>query len=124
MAFTKGKSGNPQGRPKKNVDTAKASVLKAFVELAARKPWLVREAIEKGLKGPRPLGYLELGARLLKEIGAQEDTKTQVAIVFTSPLDVGKLQEAQVFPAPVPQITSGTPDLSFLEEDADSIQHN
>jgi hypothetical protein len=121
MAFEKGKSGNPKGRPKKNVDTAKASVLKAFVELAARKPWLVREAIEKGLKGPRPLGYLELGARLLKEIGATEDTKTQVAIVFTSPLEMNKLREVQALPSPVPQLISRTePDLSFLEEDAET----
>lgn len=87
--FQKGKSGNAKGGKDRE---ARASLKKAFVKLVNSKPWLVQEAMERGLTSSRPLGFLELGARLLKEIGGVEEQATQVAIVFNSPLDTSKLK--------------------------------
>lgn len=69
----------------------RSSLREAWIEVTKRKPWLVREAIERGLASKSPVTYLELGAKLMREIGAQESEKTQIAIVFNGPLDTSKL---------------------------------
>jgi hypothetical protein len=83
----------------------RASLRRAFVKVASEQPWLLREAFERGLRSSRPLGYLELGARLLKEIGAQEGQAPKIAIVFNSSLQAGKLREG----AETPHMITATP---------------
>ena len=77
-------------------ETNKASLREAWVEITSKKPWLVKEALEHGLASSRPLGYLELGARLMKEVGAQDEQKTQIAIIFNGTLDANKLKGSTV----------------------------
>ena len=77
-------------------ETNKASLREAWVEITSKKPWLVKEALEHGLASSRPLGYLELGARLMKEVGAQDEQKTQIAIIFNGSLDSNKLKGSTV----------------------------
>jgi hypothetical protein len=71
----------------------KASVRRALISLINQKPWLIREALERGLMSSRPLGYLDLAARLLKEINVQEQTTPKIAIIFQGGgLDANKLK--------------------------------
>lgn len=91
MPFAKGQSGNKKGRPKRLPSQA-GSVKAAFDELIKEKPDLIREAFERGLEGKRSLGYLELGAKLGREIGNQGEGHQQIAIIFASPLDTAKLR--------------------------------
>jgi hypothetical protein len=83
----------------------RASLRRAFVKVASEQPWLLKEAFERGLRSSRPLGYLELGARLLKEIGAQDGAAPKIAIVFNSSLQAGKLREG----AETPKMITATP---------------
>lgn len=101
MPFKPGQSGNTTGRPKKEpkqleiedlTKIDRSSLKAAWVKITKRKPWLVEEAIERGLESARPIQYLELGAKLMREIGQDSDSKTQIAIVFNGPIDVGKLR--------------------------------
>lgn len=87
--FQKGKSGNPSGRPKaaKDAKSKAALVKEAWEALTSKKPWIIREALERGLTGGRPLGFLELGARVMKEIGQSEEQKTSVTIIMNSSLN-------------------------------------
>ncbi len=121
--FVKGKSGNPAGRPKKEPKVSKTTLIKeVWDELCQTKPWLVEEALERGLTGGRPLGFLELGARLNKEIGQQESQKAQVTIVVNSPLNAGTLRPIDITPSPLaiqahPALPESTEvDVTLLEE--------
>jgi hypothetical protein len=123
--FEKGKSGNPKGGKTRE---QKASLLKAFIDLAASQPWLIKEAFERGLKGSRPLGYLELGARLMKEIGSEQSTAPKIAIVFNSNLDTNKLKEGAAPPRlmqmtmpALPAHAMDTEHSDLLEEVEDSV---
>lgn len=106
MKFEKGKSGNPGGLPKGGVPkdkSRKVLIKEAWDELCKAKPWLIKEALERGLTGGRPLGFLELGARVNKEVGSQEEQKANVTIVVQSPLNADSLKpviEITVPPAP------------------------
>lgn len=91
MPFKPGQSGNPQGRRKRPPSQA-GTVRQAWEELIKEQPFLVKEAFERGLEGKKALGYLELGAKLGGEIGAQGEGHTQIAIIFNSSLDSGKLR--------------------------------
>lgn len=88
--FLPGQSGNPNGAPDRE---DRASIKRAFIKILSAKPWLLETAIENGLTGRSPLGYLELAARLMKEIGVQGDSPPQIAIIFNSSLDSSKLKE-------------------------------
>ena len=121
--FVKGQSGNPAGRPKKDPAVSKTTLVKeAWDEICKTKPWMVKEALERGLEGARPLGFLELGARLNKEIGQQENQKAQVTIVVNSPLNAGTLRPIDVTPMPLaiqahPALPESTEvDVTLLEE--------
>ena len=100
----------PKGSGK--TEEQRTSLRRAYIELAKAKPWLVKEAFERGLRSTRPLGFLELAARLMKEIGTQESSSPQVAIVFNSPLDSSKLREGsstiRIFQAPAPKMLDET----------------
>ena len=115
---------------KRKESSEKASVRKAWIALVSQKPLMIQTALEKGLRSERPLGFLELGARLLKEVGVQEEQKTQIAIVFSSPLDSAKLRagspSVRIIEAtrqvPVPQeieSTVLTPNEAMLLEDTE-----
>jgi hypothetical protein len=102
----------------KSDKAARASLRKAFIRLAAREPHLLVEAFKRGLLSGRPLGYLELGARLLKEIGSSEDASTKIAIVFQSPLDSGKLRDG----APAVHVIEAR-SIKALTDASESPQH-
>lgn len=93
--FKKGASGNPGGRPKSVTanTTAQGPVHKAWLDLVKKKPWLLKEALERGLEGKKASVYLELGAKLGREIGGDEENKNQVVIIMNSPLDAGSLRQ-------------------------------
>lgn len=91
MAFRKGQSGNPLGRPRRN--RVNASTVKAAWDVLVKlRPELLQDAFERGLEGKKSLGFLELGAKLGGEIGNQGDGRQQIAIIFNSPLDTAKLR--------------------------------
>ena len=99
-------------RPKGSTGkTNKASLREAWIEVVSKKPWLVKEAMERGLESGRPLGFLELGARLMKEIGAQEEQKTQIAIIFNGSLDAGKLRPGAETTFVLPSASQSHPQL-------------
>ena len=95
MAFKKGISGNPGGRPKSALTntTIAGPVHEAWQALIRKKPWLIKEAFQRGLEGKKASVYLELGAKLGREIGGDEENKNQVIIVMNSPLDAGALRQ-------------------------------
>ena len=94
MPFKPGQTGNAGGRPKKEGLSAetKASLRQAWIEVVNKKPYLVREAIERGLSGQRAINFLELGGKLMKEIGSQDEGKQQVVIMLNSSLDSSRLR--------------------------------
>lgn len=118
--------------PKGLSKTERASLRRAFIKIASSQPWLIQDAFERGLRGSRPLGYLELGARLLKEIGTQENATPKIAIVFNSSLQAGQLRPG----AEVPKMIAAAPralpestedaevlDLNALLENLDAEKH-
>lgn len=132
MPFKPGQSGNTTGRPKKEPKQPKrleiedltkidrSSLKAAWVKVTKRKPWLVEEAIERGLESARPIQYLELGAKLMREIGQDSESKTQIAIVFNGPIDVGKLKGNTSTPHVLevqahPQLPAGTTEAETIE---------
>lgn len=78
-------------------------VREAWEALLKAKPWLVREALERGLSGGRPLGFLELGARLMKEIGQADEKSQKITIIVKSPLDAGALRPVVATVRELPQ---------------------
>jgi len=120
--FVKGHSGNPTGRPKR--DKSKIVLVReAWEQLTSKKPWLVAEALERGLTGGRPLGFLELGARVMKEIGQSEEKQSNITIVVNSTLNTRALRPATVelIPIPAPQAHPMLPettdaDITLLED--------
>lgn len=90
---------------------ARASLKRAFIKVASSKPWLLTDAFERGLSSGRPLGYLDLAARLLKEIQANESTAPQIAIVFNGSLDATKLKDVQ----PVAALIQAPPEAEVVE---------
>ena len=122
--FKPGQSGNPKGRPKRD-PTAKAVLIReAWGRLTSRKPYLVTEALERGLGSSRSLGFLELGARVMKEIGQQEGQQAQVTIVVNSPLNAQALRPVTLIPLPAPQSHPAIPevidaDMTLLEIETD-----
>jgi len=70
----------------------RSSVRKAWIKLNSRNPQLIEEALRRGLQSKTPIQYLELGSKLMKEVGAQEESAAKVVIVFNSPVDPNKLR--------------------------------
>lgn len=104
MAFEKGKSGNPAGRPKRDPSALATgvSIRTALEHVVRRNPELVEEAIKRLLMGNRSsLGMLELAAKLNREL--QDEARTdRVAIVFTGTLNPDALRaHAKVIECPV-----------------------
>jgi len=105
----------PAGDVRPLTKKQRASILRAFVKVASKKPWLLTEAWERGLEGTKALAYLELGARLLKEIGRDESkAPPQVAIILSAGLDVKKLKQAKIIEAspaalsPAPEVAESS----------------
>lgn len=99
-----------------------ASLRNAFVKLVAKKPWLVSEAFERGLLSSRPLGYLELGARLLKEVGQTSDQAPKVAIVFNSNgLNAQALRPLPGASSPAPALSARAP-LGVLDVSVEALE--
>lgn len=114
IMFEAGKSGNPAGRPKKDKSRL-SSIKEAWEDLCSGKPYLIKEALERGLRGQRPLGFLELGARVMKEIGQAEEQKSAVTIVFNSSLNTSALRPVVAEPVRILE-TTAHPALSEAKE--------
>lgn len=86
-SFKPGQPGGP-GRPKGSKDRVpRGSIKAAFVEVIEADPSLISEAIRRGLQGRNALGYLDLGAKLLKEIGSGTEAGAP-RIILVPGLDV------------------------------------
>ena len=87
-SFKPGRSGNPAGRPPGIVEKSpRNTVGAAFDEVLRSSPELMTDAIRRGLQGRNALGYLELWARIGKEVGSGADTG--VPSIFVLPgLDI------------------------------------
>ena len=94
--FTKGKSGNPRGRPPGIKEPVpRNTVLAAWNAVVGRDRKLVEKVISAGLRLPasKALPFVELGARLNKELGAGIDSgMLPVIINFHSNVDPMKLR--------------------------------
>lgn len=113
MPFVPGQSGNPSGRPKGAKDHSPKTILEAFDQVIRENPELVMDAIRAGLESKRAFNFVELGAKMKKEIGSQEQQAAQIAIVFTGTLDPKMLQvDAKVIECPaeskVPELTNAS----------------
>ena len=88
--------GNPGGRLKKSLKPTKSvSVRESFIKIIKQNPELVEDAFIRGLESSRSNSFIELGAKLLKEIGSDETTPA-VAIIFNSSLDPNKLKAGNI----------------------------
>jgi len=94
--FAKGKSGNPRGRPPGIKEPVpRNTVLAAWNAVVGRDRKLVEKVISAGLRLPpsKALPFVELGARLNKELGAGIDSGgAPVIINWNSNVDPMKLR--------------------------------
>jgi len=83
MAFKPGESGNPAGRPKQaDLEAVDLSVLRALRKVVRKNPYLIEEAIKRRLESRDNFGMIEMIAKLTKELGNQEEQRSQIAIIF------------------------------------------
>ena len=93
MAFEPGKSGNPAGRPKQaDLEAVDLSILRALRKVVRKNPRLIEEAIQRRLESRDNFGMIEMIAKLTKELGTQEEQRSQIAIIFNG----GTLNPAQL----------------------------
>jgi hypothetical protein len=94
MAFEPGKSGNPAGRPKQaDLEAVDLSILRALRKVVRRNPRLIEEAIQRRLESRDNFGMIEMIAKLTKELGNQEEQRSQIAIIFNGTLNQAALKQ-------------------------------
>lgn len=94
MAFEPGKSGNPAGRPKQaDLEAVDLSILRALRKVVRKNPRLIEEAIQRRLESRDNFGMIEMIAKLTKELGTQEEQRSQIAIIFNGGLDTRQLKQ-------------------------------
>jgi hypothetical protein len=94
MAFLPGQSGNPAGRPKQaDLEAVDLSILRALRKVIRRNPRLIEEAIQRRLESRDNFGMIEMIAKLTKELGKEEEQRSQIAIVFNGTLNPAALKQ-------------------------------